>query len=103
VLGEASLTTDASRQAILKAIARARCWYDQLTRGEVDSIAQLALREALSPRLIHAQLKLVQLSPRTVERFLSKPESMPLSLRDLLAATIPARWREQDLGPPQAK
>jgi hypothetical protein len=43
------------------------------------------------------QMKLVQLSPRSIENLMTRPESMPLSLHDLLAA-IPLDWREQSLG-----
>ncbi len=42
IVGNASITTDASRQAILKAIARARQQYEQITTGKATNIAQLA-------------------------------------------------------------
>ena len=44
-------------------------------------------------------MKLIQLSPQSVESFMTKPESMPLSLDDLLTA-IPTNWREQNFGQP---
>jgi hypothetical protein len=37
-MANTNITTEASRQAILKAIARARLWHEQLTTGEADSI-----------------------------------------------------------------
>ncbi len=43
------------------------------------------------------QMKLVQQSPKSIERLMTRPESLPLSLHDLLAA-IPLDWREQSLG-----
>jgi len=45
------------------------------------------------------QLKLVQLIPQSIEFPMTLPESLPLSLNDLLAA-IPMDWREQSLGQP---
>ena len=66
VVGESSLSTDASRKAILKAIARARNWYDQLTTGEAESVAQLASRHGLPPRFINLHLKLIPLSPEWI-------------------------------------
>jgi hypothetical protein len=42
-------------------------------------------------------MKLVQLSPQSIEKLMTRPESLPLSLLDLLAA-IPLDWREQSLG-----
>jgi hypothetical protein len=43
------------------------------------------------------QMKLVQLGPQSIENLMTRPESLPLSLNDLLAA-IPPGWREQSLG-----
>jgi hypothetical protein len=98
IVGNTNITTEASRQAILKAIARARQWYEQITTGKVTNITQLAAVEGVSPRFIRMQMKLVQLSPQLIEKLMNRPESLPLSLGDLLAA-IPMDWREQSLGP----
>jgi len=97
VVGDTNITTDASRQAILKAIARARRWYEQITTGKSSNIAQLAGNDGVSPRFICMQMKLVQLSPQSIENIMTRPESLPLSLDDLLA-TIPMDWRKQSLG-----
>lgn len=97
IVGNTSITTDASRQAILKTIARARQWYEQITTGKATNIAQLAAIEGVSPRFIRLQMKLVQLSPKSIERLMTRPESLPLSLHDLLSA-IPMDWREQSFG-----
>jgi hypothetical protein len=43
------------------------------------------------------EMKLVQLSPQSVENMMTRPESMPLSLDDRLTA-IPMNWREQTFG-----
>jgi DNA invertase Pin-like site-specific DNA recombinase len=99
IVGNTSITTDASRRAILKAVARARQWYEQITTGKAADIAQLAGVGGLSSRLIRMQMKLVQLSPQSIEKLITRPESLPLSLNDLLAA-IPMDWREQALGLP---
>jgi DNA invertase Pin-like site-specific DNA recombinase len=97
IVGNTNITTEASRQAILKAIARARQWYEQITTGKATNIAQLAATDGVSPRFIRMQMKLVQLSPQSIEKLMTRPESLPLSLNDLLAA-IPLEWREQSLG-----
>jgi hypothetical protein len=97
IVGNTNITTEASRQAILKAIARARQWYEQITTGKATNIAQLAATDGVSPRFIRMQMKLVQLSPQSIEKLMTRPESLPLSLLDLLAA-IPLDWREQSLG-----
>jgi hypothetical protein len=94
IVGNTNITTEASRQAILKAIARARLWYEQLTTGKAGSISQLAGMHGLSQRFLHAQMKLVQLSPQSIESLMNGTGSLPLSLGDLLAV-IPMNWREQ--------
>ena len=99
VVGDTNITTDASRQAILKAIARARRWYEQLTTGEASSIAQLAAMHGVSPRFVHMQMKLVPLSPQSIEAMMTRPDSLPLSLDDLLTR-IPMKWSEQAFGSP---
>jgi hypothetical protein len=99
VIGDTSITTDASRHAILKAIARARHWYVQITTGLVRSIAQLAGLHGLSPRFIRMHMKLVQLGPSAIETIMRRPHSLPLSLTDLLAS-IPMNWSEQITGAP---
>jgi len=57
----------------------------------------LAAIDGVSPRFIRMQMKLVQLSPQSIENLMTRPESLPFSLSNLLAA-IPMDWREQSLG-----
>ncbi len=84
--GDTSLTTDASRKAILKVIASARRWYEQITTGQASSIEQLAGMYGVSPRFIHTHMKLVPLSPQSVDSYMTKSELMPISLDDLFTA-----------------
>jgi hypothetical protein len=50
----------------------------------------------LSPRFLRAHMKLVQLSPQSIESLMNQSESLPLSLDDLLTE-IPINWREPAL------
>jgi hypothetical protein len=43
------------------------------------------------------QMKLVQLSPQSIENLITRPELLPLSLNDLLTA-ISMKWSDQNLG-----
>jgi site-specific DNA recombinase len=94
VVGDTNITTDASRQAILKAIARARLWYEQITTGQARSIRELAGLHRISRRFVNEHFKLIPLSPRSIQDLMTRPESLPLSLNDLLT-TIPINWTEQ--------
>jgi hypothetical protein len=44
-------------------------------------------------------MKLIQLSPRSIENLMNQPVVLPLSLDDLLKA-IPMNWREQKFNLP---
>ncbi|MGA3334146.1 MAG: hypothetical protein ABSC62_08285 [Terracidiphilus sp.] len=57
----------------------------------------MAAIDGVSRRFIRMQMKLVQLSPQSIECLMTRPESLSLSLGDLLTA-IPMDWREQSLG-----
>jgi len=99
VVGDTNITTDASRQAILKAVARARRWYELITTGQAKSIRELADLHRISPRFVNEQFKLIPLSPQSIEGMMTRPESLPLSLNDLLT-TVPINWTEQTFGLP---
>ena len=99
IVGNTSITTDASRQAILKAIARARRWYEQITSGDARTIANLAGMHGVTARFVRTHMKLMQLSPQWIETLMTCPDSFPLSLDDLLA-TIPMNWNQQVIGAP---
>lgn len=97
IVGNTNITPDSSRQAIIKAIARARRWYEQLTSGEASGLADLASRHGVSERFVRAHFRLVQLSPQAIENLMTRQVSLPLSLDDLLTA-IPMKWSEQTYG-----
>ncbi len=78
----------------LKAIARARHWYEQITTGQARTNAQLAGLHGVSPRFIRMHMKLVQLGPQAIETMMPRPHSLPLSLTDLLVA-LPMNWSER--------
>jgi hypothetical protein len=48
----------------------------------------------LSQRFLHPQMKLVQLSPKSIESLMNRTGSLPFSFGDLLKV-IPLNWREQ--------
>jgi DNA invertase Pin-like site-specific DNA recombinase len=97
IIANTSITTDASRRAIIKAIARARTWYEQITSGEISSIAELGAKHNVSARFIRIHMKLVQLSPQSIEKLMNRPEALPPSLSDLLCE-IPMNWTAQNFG-----
>ncbi len=88
---------EVSRQAILKVVARARVWYQQLTTGKAASNRELDGMNRLSPRFVRLHLPRVALNPHFIERLVTRPESLPRSLDDL-RSTVPIHWNQQQFG-----
>ena len=55
---------------LIKAVARARRWSNQLLSRQVPSIRAIARQERIAPRYVRDLLPLVFLSPRIVEAIL---------------------------------
>jgi site-specific DNA recombinase len=54
-------------QALLKAVARPRRWFDDLVSGRAQSIAEIAQREGITGRYVRRMLRLAFLAPEIVE------------------------------------
>jgi site-specific DNA recombinase len=83
------------RDALLRAIARARNWVDDLAHGRVDSCAVLARRERKVERHIRLLLPLALLSPRIVAGLLEGTAPAGLTIT-ALARALPWSWAEQE-------
>jgi hypothetical protein len=86
---------------LLKAIARARSWSQDLTYGRVRSVGELARRERLDRRSVRRQLRLAFLSPRIAEAIVEGRQPPDLTVIKLTRRVdLPALWsaQEQALG-----
>lgn len=63
---------------LLKAVARARLWFDELATGKVTSVADIVKREGLDQGYVSRLLKLAFLPPKVVE--------------SIVAGTQPSDW-----------
>ena len=95
IVGNNQITTDASRQAIPKAIARARRWYEQIISNEVVSLPEIARRQKINYAYVKKIFPLALLRPSRIEQILSGQDSAP-SLNALLA-DIPTQWADTHL------
>ena len=86
----------ASTLAILKAIARARKWRDQIIAGEATGIRDLARIHKLNHSYVKRIYSFASFSPASIEAILDGKASSELSL-DLLARRIPIVWKEQNM------
>ncbi len=83
------------RTSLLKAIARARDWYDRFVSGDVHSFRQLAAETGLSVRYVSRIFRCASLSPAHLETVLRGTQPLDLTLERL--SRIPVRWDQQRL------
>ncbi len=82
--------------ALLKVVARAHCWFDELVQGRVGSARELAQRLGVDVRYVQRVLRLAMLAPSIVEAIAAGHQDAGLTV-DALAehGPLPLRWSEQ--------
>jgi hypothetical protein len=86
---------------LLKAVARARRWADELVSGKVQSVGELARREGLDGRSVRRLIPLGFLAPRIVEAIAEGRQPVDFTLEALTRRIdLPLLWsaQEQALG-----
>ncbi len=94
-------STDTPRNvepALLKAIARATQWVDQLATGQVRSLAEVSRREGLPKRYVERITKLAFLAPRIIEAVVEGRASTHINLQMLMDGRfeLSPEWSEQN-------
>jgi len=79
---------------MLKAIARARDWYEKLTSGEVDSLHTIAKQTGVGKRYVARIFQCAFLAPDIVEAILDGRQPPELTL-ECLRNPLPIAWAEQ--------
>ena len=80
---------------VVKAIARASIWFEQLTTGKSQSIAEIAVRENITDNYVSNLIHLAWLSPDIVGRVLEgDSEATALARAALLTRKSDVRWRQ---------
>ncbi len=82
-------------QSLVRAIARARSWYEQIANGEVGTIDNLVRESHLAPAYVRRILPCATLAPRVVEAMLAGAQSPDVTLMDV-SESIPFDWKEQE-------
>jgi DNA invertase Pin-like site-specific DNA recombinase len=82
--------------ALIKALARGRAWFEDLTTGRARSLEELAKRDGISRRYIRRLVGLAFLSPRLVEAVLKGQQPAALTATGLSELDLPLDWTEQD-------
>jgi site-specific DNA recombinase len=79
---------------MLKAICRARDWYEKLTSGEVDSLHTIAKQMGVGKRYVARIFQCAFLAPDIVEAILDGRQPPELTL-ERLRSPLPIAWAEQ--------
>ena len=82
--------------ALLKAVARAKAWFEELASGRIRSLADIARREKIAPRYVERLSRLAFLAPSIVEAICQGRQPAELSAETLLnRIDLPLEWSEQ--------
>jgi site-specific DNA recombinase len=92
---ESQSTQDKLMASLVKEVARARTWYEQLVTGEVSGVGHLAQQSGFKPRYVRKILQSAVLSPNIVEAILSGRQAGHVTVKSL-QADLPLDWREQE-------
>jgi site-specific DNA recombinase len=84
---------------LLKAVARARRWFEEIASSRVRSLAEIARREALQKGYVARLIRLAVLSPNyIIDTIVEGRTSVELNLQMLMTKRIvlPLAWKEQE-------
>lgn len=96
IVGDHDRSAGAVDLPLLKAVARAHRWFDELSTGKAKSLAQIATREGLGVRYVGRLIRLAFLAPDIVESIMLGRQPMNLTAETLTRrAEIPFEWRSQ--------
>jgi len=91
--GQTGKTPDA---VVVKAIARASIWFEQLTTGKSQSMAEIALRENITDNYVSNLIHLAWLSPDLVGQILyGDPQATARARSAMLTRKSDALWRRR--------
>jgi hypothetical protein len=85
-----------SGPALIKAIARARSWYERIINGEAHSFADLAQRDGVSADYVAKLFSCALLAPSSVEALLDQDlrQASASTVRDMMKGIL-LNWKEQ--------
>jgi hypothetical protein len=79
---------------LLKAVARAHRWFDELSTGKASSLAEIAAREGLAVRYVGRLIRLAFLAPDIVEAIVEGRQRASLTAEALTRhIELPLEWR----------
>jgi len=86
------------RARLVKAIARGRCWLDEILTGSVIDVEQLAKRERCTVRQVNLTLSLAFLAPKLVKASVEGRLPRGMNIERLRDPDVSWSQQFQDLG-----
>ena len=85
--------------ALLKGLARARCWFEEVASGRVQSLVEIARREGLPKRYVTRLARLAFISPMVAEAVAAGRAPAGINLQILMDGrlALPPDWKDQQL------
>jgi hypothetical protein len=84
--------------ALLRAIARARRWFEEVASGRAPSLTAIARQERLAKRYVARLTKLAFIAPSIVEAVVEGQTPAAFNLQMLIDSrfTLPLGWKDQE-------
>jgi hypothetical protein len=93
IIGGADAPPRKPDAALLKAIARAHRWFEELVSGRATSLAEIACRQGVTDRYVARLIRLAFLAPNIVEAIAERGELADLKLTPHV--DLPLNWTTQ--------
>jgi site-specific DNA recombinase len=97
VILDGQLQAPRADPALLKAIARARCWFEEVASGRVRSLVEIARREGLPKRYVARLVRLAFVSPVIAEAVAAGRAPAGINLQMFVDGrlALPLDWKDQ--------
>jgi site-specific DNA recombinase len=97
VIGDDREFSCRSDPALLKLIARAHSWFDELVTRRATSMVEIGKREKIGKRHVSDIVRLAFLAPNIVEQIVTGVQSPELTAKRLLqkSGRLPVDWETQ--------
>jgi len=94
--GKSALNDSRVDPALVKAIVRARRWFERLASGRVQTLEEIGRSEQISDRYVGALMPFAFLAPDIVARILDGDPDLVVTAQNRIASVeIPIDWRDQ--------
>ena len=98
VIGGGSGSPPRIDSTILKAMARARRWFDELVSGRAVSMVEIGKRESVGKRYVSRMIRLAFLAPAIIEKIAEgrQPPELTAQFLSTGRGDLPLGWQAQE-------